>query len=88
MNRALTAARRLLAPLAVAAMLLGLASNAAAQAPTLPTSPGIGTMPGFAGTITLFYPPGVAITPTTFPEASHRHRHRDLRPQSADRPDL
>ena len=71
MNRALTAARRLLAPLAVAAMLLGLASNAAAQAPTFPTTPGIGTMPGFAGTIMLFYPPGVAITPTTFPEATN-----------------
>ena len=64
-------ARHLLTPLAVAAMLLGLASNAAAQAPTFPTSPGIGTMPGFAGTIMLFYPPGVAITPTTFPAATN-----------------
>ena len=63
--------RHLRAPLAVAVMLLGLAGNAAAQAPTFPTSPGIGTMPGFAGTIMLFYPPGVAITPTTFPAATN-----------------
>ena len=56
MNRALTAARRLLAPLAVAAMLLGLASNAAAQAPTgvtLSVNPATVTESADATTITL-----------------------------------
>ena len=56
MNRALTAARHLLAPLAVAAMLLGLASNAAAQAPTgvtLSVNPATVTESADATTITV-----------------------------------
>ena len=56
MNRALTAARHLLAPLALAAMLLGLASNAAAQAPTgvtLSVNPATVTESAAATTITV-----------------------------------
>ena len=59
--------RHLLAPLAVAAMLLGLSSNAGAQL-AFPTGSGIGVFPSFA--LTLIYPPGVAITPTTLPAAT------------------
>ena len=59
--------RHILAPFAVAAMLLGLAGNAGAQL-AFPSGSGIGTFPGFA--LTLTYPPGVAITPTTFPAAT------------------
>ena len=66
-NTLVTLLRRLLAPLAVAAMLLGLAGNANAQL-AFPTGSGIGVFPNFA--LTLIYPSGVAITPTTFPAAT------------------
>ena len=66
-NTLVTLLRRLRAPLAVAAMLLGLASNANAQL-AFPTGSGIGVFPNLA--LTLIYPSGVAITPTTFPAAT------------------
>ena len=66
-NTLVTFLRHLLAPLAVAAMLLGLASNANAQL-AFPSGSGIGVFPNFA--LTLIYPSGVAITPTTLPAAT------------------